>query len=93
MNLRIPAIHGAKTIENQTPLVRFAWLFYNQAVFQKLEHSFFDQVAIHPKNVLKFEKSPLVAELKLKMLQTETFFMFSISGLPPEGAFQMFTHF
>ena len=29
-----------------TPLVRFAWLFYNQTVFQKFERSFFDQVAI-----------------------------------------------
>ncbi len=29
----------------------------------------------------------------LKMSQVEQFFMFSISALPPEGAFQMFTHF
>ncbi len=33
---------------------------------------------------------PLVAELKLKM---SPFFMLSISTLPPEGTYQMFTHF
>ncbi len=64
--LRIPAIHGAKTTKNQTPLVRFASLFYNQTVFQKFERTFFDQVAIDAKNVLTFEKRHLVAELKLK---------------------------
>ncbi len=42
--LRILAIHGAKTTENQTPLVRFAWLFYNQTFFQKSVWPFFDQV-------------------------------------------------
>ncbi len=36
---------------------------------------------------------PIVAELKLKMSQLEQFFMISISALPSEGAFQMFTHF
>ena len=67
-------------------MVHFAWLFYNQTVFQNFERSFFDQVAIDAKNVfhLAFEKSPLVAELKLKMFHTEQFFMFSISALPPE---------
>ncbi len=50
-NLRIPAIHGAKTTKNQTPLVRFAWSFYNQTVFQKFERPFFDQVVIDAKNV------------------------------------------
>ncbi len=35
----------------------------------------------------------LVAELKLKTSQLEQFFMFLISALPPEGAFQMFIHF
>ncbi len=49
--LRIPAIYGAKTNKNQTPLVCFAWLFYNQTVFQIFEHSFFDQVVIDAKNV------------------------------------------
>ncbi len=34
-HLRIRAIHGAKITKNQTPLVRFAWLFYNQTFFQK----------------------------------------------------------
>ena len=29
------ATHGAKTTKNQTPLIQFAWLFYNQTVFQK----------------------------------------------------------
>ncbi len=37
--------------EKQTPLVRFAWLFYNQTVFQKFERTFFDQVAIDAKSV------------------------------------------
>ncbi len=49
-----------------TPLVRFAWLFHNQTVFQKFEHNFFYQVAIDAKSVLTFEKRPLVVELKLK---------------------------
>ena len=40
-DLRIPAIHGAKTTKNQTPLVHFARLFYNQTVFKKIERSFF----------------------------------------------------
>ena len=50
--------------KKQTPLVRFAWLFYNQTVFQKIERTFFDRVAIE--SVLTFENRPLVAELKLK---------------------------
>ena len=66
--------------------------FYNQTVFQKCECSFFDQVAIDAKSVPTFEKCYLVAELKLTMLQNGRFFMFSISALPPEGAFQMSTH-
>ena len=33
-------MHGAKTTKNQTPLVGFAWLFYNQTVFQKFERSY-----------------------------------------------------
>ncbi len=90
VRLRILAIHGAKTTKNQTPLVCFAWLFDNQTVFQKFERTFFDQVAIDAKNVLTFEKRPLVAELKLKMSQTEQFFLFSVSALPPEGAFYCF---
>ncbi len=61
----MPVIHGAKITEKQT-LVRFAWLYYNQAIFQMIEHSFCDQVVIDAKNVLTFEKRPLVAELKLK---------------------------
>ncbi len=40
-----------------------------------------------------FEKHPLVAELKLKISHIALFFMFSISALPPDGAFQMFIHF
>ena len=39
-------------------------LFYNQTVFKKFEHTFFDQVARDAKSVLTFEKRPLVAELK-----------------------------
>ena len=34
-SLRILAIHGAKTTENQTPLIHLAWLFYNETIFQK----------------------------------------------------------
>ena len=79
--------------EKQTPLVRFAWLFDNQTVFQKFERTFFDQVAIDAKSVSTFKKCPLVAELKLKMSQNGQFWMFSISALPPEGAFQISVHF
>ncbi len=53
----------------------------------------FDQLAIDAKNVLTFEKCPLLAELKMKMSQTVQFFMFSISALPQEGSFHMLTHF
>ncbi len=28
-------MHGAKTTENHTPLLRFASLFYNKTIFQK----------------------------------------------------------
>ncbi len=79
--------------ENQTPLVHFAPLFFNQTVFQKFERTFFDQVVIDAKSVSTFEKCHLVAELKLKMSQNGQLFMFSISALPPEGAFQTSTHF
>ena len=79
--------------EKQTPLVRFAWLIYNQTIFQKFECTFFDQVAIDAKHVSTFKKCPLVAELKLQMSQNGQFFMFSISALPPVGAFQMSVHF
>ncbi len=64
--LRIPALRGAKTTKNQTPLVCFAGLFYKKTIFQKFEHCFFDQMVIDAKNVQTFEKHPLVAELKLK---------------------------
>ena len=33
------------------PLARFAWLFYNQAVYQKSESHFFYQVARDGKSV------------------------------------------
>ncbi len=36
---------------NQTTLVRFAWLFYNETVFQKSVWRLFDQVARDDKNV------------------------------------------
>ncbi len=49
--LTILAIHGVQMIKNQTPLTCFAWLFYNQTVFQKFERSFFDEVVIDSKNV------------------------------------------
>ena len=72
--LRLHASNDAKTTKNLTPLVHFACLFYNQMVFQKFEHTFFDEVAIDAKSVLTFEKCPLVAELKLKMSQNGQFF-------------------
>ena len=56
--LRIPAIHGGKTTKNQTPLVHFAWLFYNQTVCQKSVWHFFDQVA-RDANMCKHLKSAL----------------------------------
>ena len=43
--------YGAKATKNQTPLVRFAWFFYNQTIFQKSVWGFFDQVARDAKNV------------------------------------------
>ena len=80
--------------ENQTPLVRFAWLFFNQTIFQKFERTFLDQVAIDGKCVSTFEKCHLMAELKLKMSKkNRQISTFSISALPPEGAFQMLLHF
>ncbi len=48
---------------------------------------------IDAKSVLTFEKCSLVAELKLKMSQIALFLMFSMSALPPEGAFQMLAQF
>ena len=74
--LRIPDSYHAKTLKKHTPLVRFALYFHNQAIFQKSERSFFDQVAIDAKSALTFENRPLVAELKLKMSQNGRFFMF-----------------
>ena len=65
--LRIPDSYHAKTLKIHTPLVRFALYFHYQAVFQKFERSFFDQVAVDVKSVLTFENRPLVAELKLKI--------------------------
>ncbi len=62
-HLRLHASYDAKITKNLTPLVRFAWLFYNQTVFQKFERTFFDQVAIDAKDVLTFEKRRLVVEL------------------------------
>ncbi len=53
----------------------------------KEEHN----IIANDKNVLTFEKRPLVAELKLS--EIEQFFMFSISALPQEDTFQMLTHF
>ncbi len=49
--LRLHANCGAKTSKIQTPLVRFAGLFFNQIVFKKFERSFFDRVAIDAKSL------------------------------------------
>ena len=59
---------------------------------KKFECSFFDPVCIDAKSVLTFEKCPLVAEVKLKVSENEQFFMYSISALPPDGAFQISVH-
>ena len=40
-----------------------------------------------------FEKRPLLAELKFKTLEILESVTFSILALPPEGTFQMLTHF
>ncbi len=40
-----------KPLKIRPPLVRFAWLFYNQTVFQKFERTLFDQVVLDGKNV------------------------------------------
>ncbi len=37
--------------KNQTPLTRFAWLFYNQTFYRKSERHFLDQVARDGKSV------------------------------------------
>ncbi len=37
-SLRLHASYDAKITKNLTPLVRFAWLFYNQIVFQKFDN-------------------------------------------------------
>ena len=37
--LRLHASYDAKITKNLTSLVRFAWLFYNQIIFQKFEHT------------------------------------------------------
>ncbi len=51
-NLSFLGLHdsyGAKYTEKPTVLVHFAILFYNQAIFQKSEGSFIDQVAMDGK--------------------------------------------
>ena len=54
-----------KSLKIRPPPGTFSLIFfYNQTVFQKFERSFFDQVAIDAKNVLTFQKRPLVAEQK-----------------------------
>ena len=49
--LRIVHMHDAKTTKNQTPLVRYARIFYNKTVFQNSVWYFFDQVVGDAKNV------------------------------------------
>ena len=46
--LRIPDSYHAKILKNHTPLVRYALYFYNQAIFQKFERRFFDEVSYLP---------------------------------------------
>ncbi len=77
---RIPDSYHAKTLKNTTPSSFFASSFHNQAVFQKSECRFFDQVPIHvdAKSVLKLENCPLVAELKFKMSQNMQFLCFQL---------------
>ncbi len=63
--LRIVNTHGAKIIKNQNPLTCFARLFYNHNIYQISGRRLFDQVARDGKNMLTFEKRPLVAELSI----------------------------
>ncbi len=81
-SLRIPDSYHTKTLKKHTPFVRFALYFHNQAIFQKSERSFFNQLAIDAKSALTFDNHPLVLELKFKMSKNGRFFMFSISALP-----------
>ncbi len=53
---------------------------------------FFGKESIDAKSVLKFEKCPLVAELKLKMVP-DVILTFSPSAQSLEGAFQKSVHF
>ncbi len=64
--LRIPDSYHAKTLKKNTPPVHFSLYFHNQAISQKSERSFVDQVAIDDKSALTIEDHPLVEELKSK---------------------------
>ncbi len=74
-----------------TNILRFAWYFYQEMIYQKSEWYFFDQGSIDGKSEVKVEKCHLVAELKLKIpnMQNVTF---SISTPPPGGAFELLLH-
>ncbi len=60
-------------------------------MYQKSEWYFFDQGSTDGKSEIKVEKRYLVAELKLKMLNMQKV-TFSISTLPPGGAFELLLH-
>ena len=78
---------------NPTTIIflRFVKYFYQAMVYKKSERRFFDQGSIDLKSEIKVEKRHLVAELKLKMLNMQKV-TFSISTLPPGGAFKLLLH-
>ncbi len=53
----------------------------------------FDEVTRDAKNEYYILNVPSSGRTEIENLTDRTIFMFSISALPPEGAFQMFTHF
>ncbi len=61
-------------------------------MYQKSEWYFFDQGSIDGKSEVKVEKRHLMVELKLKVLNMQKV-TFSISTLPPGGAFELLLHF
>ncbi len=77
-----------KTLKIHTPLVRFALYFHYRAVFQKIECSFFDQVAIVAKSASTFENCTLVAELKFKCHRMSDFLCFQFQLCQQRAVFK-----
>ena len=67
------ALHASfdtKITKNLTPLVRFAWFFYDQIFFQKFERTYGHLVQ---KGTFNFLKDSLVIKLSGKMYQGVSF--------------------